>query len=493
MAHTRVPTGMIGSFLWLVSALVAGGAVVLTGDQAIRDAARSAHTPTGEAQYLGFQPFEGQMCALGEVDYERYPLTAYTRSPMPAAQVVPDRGPEHLVDGMNNADSGVPNQIDRAPLRYIKDPWPGWSAIAVNPENNMVVVTDENLHRIVEYDRLDNTPPNLDAHEPQRVIGGINTHAEMMCGVYIDPDTLDVYVTQNDTVNWLPVFGREARGNVEPDRQLAMPHQAFGIAADEVRDELYITIQGAAAVVVYEKTAEGDSAPLRFLEGDATQLADPHGIYVDTVNNLVVVANHGSRGFYGGTGEAVSRMQGTWQDWIASNGFPTQTGLRILPRSRDNSLGGRFEMPSINIYAVGASGNTPPLRMIQGPRTRLNWPSHVAVHEERGEIFVANDADDSVLVFRLSDDGDVAPTRVITGPQTGLMNPTGIAIDHDNNEIWAASMGNHKVTAYPIDANGDVPPIRTIRGGPEGRVGQMIGNPGAVGYDTLRNQILVPN
>ena len=493
MAHARVPTGMIGSFLWLASALVAGGVVVLAADQATRGAAQSVRTATGEAQYIGFQPFEGQTCPIGEVDYARYPLMAYARSPMPAAQVAPDRGPEHLVDGMNNADSGVPNMIDRAPLRYIKDPWPAWSAIAVNPENNMVVVTDENLHRIVEYHRLDNTPPGVDAHEPQRVIGGVNTHSEMMCGVYIDPDTLDVYVTQNDTVNWLPVFGREARGNVDPDRKLATPHQAFGIAADEVRDELYITIQGAAAVVVYEKTAEGDSAPLRILEGDATELADPHGIYIDTVNDLVVVVNHGSRGFYGGTGEAVSRMEGTWQDWIASNGFPVQTGLRLLPRRKDNSLGGRFDLPSINIYAIGASGNTPPLRRIQGPRTRLNWPSHVAVHEERGEIFVANDADDSVLVFRLSDNGDVAPTRVIKGPRTGLMNPTGVAVDHENDEVWATSMGNYKVTAYPIDANGDLPPLRTIRGGPEGKVGQMIGNPGAVGYDTLRNQILVPN
>ena len=193
----------------------------------------------------------------------------------------------------------------------------------------MVVVTDENLHRIVEYDRLDNTATGVDAHEPRRVIGGVNTHSEMMCGVYIDPDTLEIYVTQNDTVNWLPVFGREARGNVSPDRQLATPHRTFGIAADEVRDEMYVTIQSPAAVVVYDKSAEGDDAPLRFLEGDATELADPHGIYVDTVNNVVVVANHGNRTFYGGTGEAVSGIEGTWQGWIASNGFPIQTACEV--------------------------------------------------------------------------------------------------------------------------------------------------------------------
>ena len=40
---------------------------------------------------------------------------------------------------------------------------------------------------------------------------------------------------------------------------------------------------------------------------------------------------------------------------------------------------------------------------------------------------------------------------------------------------------------------GDVAPIRQIRGGPEGRTGLMIGNPGAVGYDSKRQEILVPN
>ena len=49
--------------------------------------------------------------------------------------------------------------IDKKPARYIKDPNPAWSSIAVNPEHDMVVMTDENLFRVVEYSRLDNTPP----------------------------------------------------------------------------------------------------------------------------------------------------------------------------------------------------------------------------------------------------------------------------------------------------------------------------------------------
>lgn len=154
---------------------------------------------------------------------------------------------------------------------------------------------------------------------------------------------------------------------------------------------------------------------------------------------------------------------------------------------------GRFEPPSINIYSRGASGNTAPLRVIQGPRTQLNWPATLALHEGRGEIFVANDVDDSVLVFRVTDSGDVAPTRVIKGPRTQLQNPTGIAVDQTNDELWVASMGNYTLAAFPIAADGDVAPLRQIRGGPEGGSFNMVGNPGAVGYDSRRQEILVPN
>ena len=107
-------------------------------------------------------------------------------------------------------------QINKKPARYIKDTGPAFSSIAVNAENDMVVVTDENLFRIVEYSRRDNTPANVAITEPRRVIGGPDTKTEMMCGAYIDPKTLDVYVTNNDTQNWMPVFSREAAATHSP-------------------------------------------------------------------------------------------------------------------------------------------------------------------------------------------------------------------------------------------------------------------------------------
>ena len=377
--------------------------------------------------------------------------------------------------------------INRKPVRYLKDPYPAFSAIAVNAENDMVMVTDENLFRVVEYSRRDNTPGKTQITEPRRVIGGPDTKTEMMCGAYIDPQTLDVYVTNNDTQNWLPVFSREARGNAKPERMLMTPHRTWGIAADEQRQEIYLTVQDPPLVIVYRKQAANNEAPLRILEGDNTELADPHGIALDMRRNLMIISNHGHRRFYGGDGHAINTMKQTWEEWVSR-----LDDLNSPPRERLLGVG-QFDMPSITIHERGVSGNTRPVRVIKGPKTQLNWPSHVAVHEGRGEIFVANDADDSVLVFRESDNGDVAPIRVIKGARAAVKNPTGLTVDEKNNELWVASMGNYTIAVFPIAANGNAQPLRMIRGGPQDHTALMIGNPGAVGYDSKRKEILVPN
>jgi DNA-binding beta-propeller fold protein YncE len=364
------------------------------------------------------------------------------------------------------ADAGTSTDLDRAPLRSIRDPNPSFSAIAVEPKTNMLVVTDENLFRVLEYNREDNTPKSAKMTEPKRIVGGTMTKAEMMCGVYIDPVTLDTYIVNNDTQDWLAVFSKNAKGNVAPDRVLAVPHGTFGIAVDEARKELYLTVQHQNEVIVYRKEAAGKEAPLRELYGDDTHLEDPHGVTLDSKDNLIFVSNHGSVAYRG-------------EDSKSRRGFKRGSG--------------KFDDPSITVYARDAQGNTKPLRVISGPKTTLNWPMQIAVDEEHGDLFVANDMDHSIVVFKTTDDGDAAPSRIIKGTKTNVKNPTGVALDFKNNELWVASMGNHAATVFPMSANGNVAPLRTIRGGPSDELSLMIGNPGAVGYDSKREEILVPN
>ena len=44
----------------------------------------------------------------------------------------------------------------------------------------------------------------------------------------------------------------------------------------------------------------------------------------------------------------------------------------------------------------------------------MNWPTHIFLDREREELYVANDAGDSILIFRETDHGDVVPARVLT-------------------------------------------------------------------------------
>ena len=351
-----------------------------------------------------------------------------------------------------------PVVIERAPLRFIKDPNPSFSAVAVDSDSNMLVVADENMFRIMEYDRRDSTPPRARLTEPRRIISGTNTKAEMICGVYIDPKTKEIYALNGDTQNWMPIFSTDARGNAAPNRALNIPGHPFQLAADEENQLLYMTIQSENQISVYRKQASGGEKPLRTIRGNDTHLEDPHGIALDLKNKLIFVSNFG-------------------------NANLREAGGRY----------GKFDPPSITVYPMEGSGNIKPVRIIEGPKTLMNWPAHMAFHVERQELFVANDADNSIVVFRASDQGDAAPIRVIKGPKTGIKSPPGIALDAKLGELYVANMGTPSITVFPVTATGDVPPLRTIRGGPANAVGLMIGNPGAVGYDSKREQILVPN
>jgi DNA-binding beta-propeller fold protein YncE len=123
----------------------------------------------------------------------------------------------------------------------------------------------------------------------------------------------------------------------------------------------------------------------------------------------------------------------------------------------------------------------------------MDWPTSLAVHPERGEIYVANDTGNSVIVFPVTAQGDVAPIRVIKGPKTMVKNPTGIALDLENNELWVANFGSHAATVFPVDAAGDVAPKRVIRSAPVETPSPMLSNAHTVDLDTKRDEILVAN
>jgi len=254
------------------------------------------------------------------------------------------------------------------------------------------------------------------------------------------------------------------------------PHQAWGLSIGDERNEFAAAVEAPREIVIYPKGAEGHEQPLRTIRGPKTGLGDPHGVFLDGQNNEIVVANHGNQGGrQPAPGDAPARQRGT----------------RVA--ERQPIAGGRFDEPSITVYAADAKGDVAPIRTIQGEKTGLNWPMAIDVDRTRNEIAVANDGDSSVRIFRRTDSGNVAPVRVIKGPRTGITGPMGVAYDLKNNEIWVANYGEHAAVVFPITATGNVAPKRILRNAPAGSPTVGFGNPGAVAYDSKRDEILVPN
>jgi serine/threonine protein kinase, bacterial len=248
---------------------------------------------------------------------------------------------------------------------------------------------------------------------------------------------------------------------------------------------MFLTTQHDSTVVVFRKEADKDEAPIRLLQGDDTGLADPHGIAIDPKEDVFFVANYGSRALRDPAREIRTGVPGLGKGREKEN----------WPYGREYAVPGSgwHAEPSITVHALSAKGNDKPLRKIQGSKTQLNWPTGIAFDPNRRELYVANDMGPSVLVFDASASGNVAPKRVLKGPKTKLANPTSVSLDLKNGELWVANFGGHSATVYPLTADGDVAPLRTIRSAPESAPSLMIGNPGALTYDSKREEILVPN
>ncbi|MBI4463131.1 MAG: beta-propeller fold lactonase family protein [Acidobacteria bacterium] len=450
-------------------------------------ASRAAlQTPLGYPQLISIEPLPGMAGAM----CEWVPTSASGRLQLIAA--LQQEQMEARAVATSAAEARPTTLLDREPLRVIRNKYPIYSAVALDFATNEVYLQDENLFGLKVFDRLANTPPTAAFTEPKRVVSGRKTQMDFNCALYIDPKSGDVYSVSNDIVDKIVVFPRNARGDVEPMREFETPHMTFGIGVDEATEELYLTLEHPPAVLVYRKQAEGKEAPIRVLEGPRTGLADPHGIALDTKNNLLFVGNKGQLSF--GKGGQFFTPLLPQRPAGASPTEPLQWD-QIGTVRRENLIpgSGEFHPPSITVYPLKASGDTAPLRVIQGPKTQLNWPAHIFVDEEHGELFVANDIGNSILVFRATDDGDVAPTRVLKGPRTGLKHPTGLFVDTKNNELWVTDMGTSSAFVFARTASGNTAPLRTIRSAPSDTPHVVIGNPGGVGYDTKREEILVPN
>lgn len=136
-----------------------------------------------------------------------------------------------------------------------------------------------------------------------------------------------------------------------------------------------------------------------------------------------------------------------------------------------------------------ANGNMMPRRIISGQATQLGRTVHgLAYNPVRDEIIIPNPLSDAILVFRGAADGSESPIRVIQGPCTRLITPHAVSFDVTNQEILVASLTGKTIYVFPWNANGNVAPTRVIHG-PNTKLGHVVG----LGVDPAHNLLAVAN
>src|SRR5438132_13012856 len=231
----------LGIAVILTVSLANGGQRFYPGSEASE--ADAGRRPTGNPQLVSVEPLPetamvGEMCAWMPVG-----------SPaLLAANIGRERQEwqERLLAQSASAaaaDRRSSVVLNRHPQRVIRDPYPTYSAVAVDPKNNEIVLQDENLFQLMVYDRMTNTAPTARLSEPKRIISGHDTNVEFNCAIYIDPKSGDLYSVNNDTLDTMTVFSRNQSGNAHPARELSTPHRTYGIAVDEAREEMFLTVQ----------------------------------------------------------------------------------------------------------------------------------------------------------------------------------------------------------------------------------------------------------
>jgi len=386
-------------------------------------------------------------------------------APAPASQAWPDWATAHIAGG------------DVAPARVVSDPYPTLHSVAVDTVNDRVFVSDPNRHALWSYDRRA-ASKGADPVTPLTGIRGPSTGMMFIAAVAVDPEAHELYTVDNDIGDRMMVFRDDADGNVKPARVLSVPHQAWGISINPARKEVAISVEGPREIVVYAQSARGSDPPLRMIRGPKTGLGDPHGVFFDGRHNEIVVANHGNQ-------NGRQTMPGS----VATG----RRGAAAAAADRGPLVGGHFDEPSITVYEGEATGDVAPVRRIQGPRAGLDWPMALTVDADHDEIAVANSGDGSIRIFSRTAGGDVAPIRVIKGARTGLHGPMGVTFDVKNDELWVANYGDHTALVFARTAAGDVAPRRIVRNAPAGAPTVGFGNPGAIAYDSKRDELLVPN
>jgi len=208
---------------------------------------------------------------------------------------------------------------------------------------------------------------------PIRVIQGSRTGLIEPDRLAIDAVHNEIFVPEGDHVN---VYSLLANGNVAPIRILQGSDTQLGassVAVDPIHNLLTVAgggsrgsgdPDGGTRILIFDRTANGNTKPLRVIRGPATQLGQlggPHGIYPPTGRILVTIRSQGTSG---GLGEPMHTDEGF-----------------------------------VGVWSINDNGNVPPRWTIGGPGGALQMVRGVAVNPNHKEVIITDKRLNAILTY----------------------------------------------------------------------------------------------
>src|SRR5207248_2039506 len=147
------------------------------------------------------------------------------------------------------------------PTAAVMDPWPTFDGIAVDGDNGIVAMSDENRHGLLIYDTASGgTSAKVTA--PRGWVLGPSVRLGFVAGVAVNPKRREIIVTNNDG-GGAEVFSYDSNGDTRPIRSLTVPHQSWGLSLDAERNELAVTSQQYQGISIYAADDSGVVRPKR--------------------------------------------------------------------------------------------------------------------------------------------------------------------------------------------------------------------------------------
>ncbi len=225
---------------------------------------------------------------------------------------------------------------------------------------------------------------------------------------------------------------------------------ASGITRD-ASGYIYVADLITQAIDVFTPTVNDNMAPVRMLQGAATQLHQPRLVRIDSAGEIVVLNTNATITVYPPNSNGNVAPTRT----ITLGNLPADTFYGLALDGSDNiyTLGTIAATPAGTAYLfelpAASSGPAVALRTITGSNTHINAPHGVTV-DSGGNVYVTSDVYDNFSEFGPLQNGNASP---MFSSSAELNQPAGIVVEPDGTVVTnGLTPHGQDIVTYPPGA-----------------------------------------